>query len=960
MAYSGEETMNWLTKTSLGFKNFALIISVLGLSILAGCGGSSDPFNSPTNNTGTGTGTNTGVTAISMTISSTDVAALTPADVFATVTTDGQAVAGIVVNFSTTLGVLSPASGTALTDASGIATIQIHPGETAGAGDITASITSGESERIGFTSAGDGQPVAGKVVALQSSTSTVNAATPATLTATITNNGVAVVNDVVTFTSTLGILDPASGTALTNASGIATITLGAGIEEGAGLVTATTSTGESNVLGFETAGDGSVAGGLAVAITISNSSLTSASSGVITVTVTDNSVVVSNALVSFTSTIGVLDPISGTALTNNSGVATMVIAAGTVEGAGVVTATLSTGEVGTVNFQTLGDGTVLGGNQLIIGLDDINVTAANPALASATFTEADGTPIVGQVISFTATLGVLDPISGTSLTNNSGIATIDLAAGIVKGAGVITAAAITGESANVGFNTEGDGTVTGGRALTIFSFTNQTLISESPNLPATITVHFEETDGTNIVNEVITFTSTLGVLNPTNGTALTNATGDASVVLSAGSIQGAGILIATSSTGEAVSSGFFTEGDGATQGGRTLSMALTTPDSSTTIQQTNLGTFSVTFMEADGVTPVAGQVISFVTTIGNFTPASGTALTNASGVASVVLNPGDVVGAGVVTASASGGETVAVGFSTLGDGAGSGVAISLALTDTNGVVLSPAQISSTSSGRIEATVTGISQPVIVTFTTDLGNIPIATAITDGGNVATVDIFAANSLGAGTITASLTTGETNTLVFSIGASSLGIGTDVLDGGIPDGDIDIPDVDAATSPPTMISAGGTTALIVTIWDTSTNPATVFSDAVDVTFSSSCSNLANPTAIIDSPVTTINGVANSTYLAQGCVGNDIVTATANAGGVVLSATGTVIVDSADAGSIEFVSATPENITLKGVGGTESSTVVFRVLDTNGIAVPNQKVDFSLNTSVGGIVISPRYRNN
>lgn len=56
----------------------------------------------------------------------------------------------------------------------------------------------------------------------------------------------------------------------------------------------------------------------------------------------------------------------------------------------------------------------------------------------------------------------------------------------------------------------------------------------------------------------------------------------------------------------------------------------------------------------------------------------------------------------------------------------------------------------------------------------------------------------------------------------------------------------------------------------------------------------------------------------------------------------------------SISFVVATPANIGLKGMGGAgiqETSVVKFRVLDTNKIGIANVTVDFTLNTTVGGL---------
>ncbi len=60
----------------------------------------------------------------------------------------------------------------------------------------------------------------------------------------------------------------------------------------------------------------------------------------------------------------------------------------------------------------------------------------------------------------------------------------------------------------------------------------------------------------------------------------------------------------------------------------------------------------------------------------------------------------------------------------------------------------------------------------------------------------------------------------------------------------------------------------------------------------------------------------------------------------------------------AISFISATPTTISLKGTGGasrSETSVVTFEVRDTTGQALSNQTVDFSLNTSVGGITMLP-----
>ncbi|MGS0724199.1 Ig-like domain-containing protein, partial [Shewanella sp. 30m-9] len=153
-------------------------------------------------------------------------------------------------------------------------------------------------------------------------------------------------------------------------------------------------------------------------------------------------------------------------------------------------------------------------------------------------------------------------------------------------------------------------------------------------------------------------------------------------------------------------------------------------------------------------------------------------------------------------------------------------------------------------------------------------------------------------------------------------------------------------------TDLSAGGTATVTVSIQDDLGN---AFTQPVDVNFSSTCATKIPAQAVISSPVSSSNGVATSTYRAEGCVGEDQINVTANAGGISLSAVGTINILQADVGSIVFVSAVPENISILGTGGTESSVVKFKVLDKNGNVVANQNVKFALNTTVGGVKIDP-----
>ena len=326
---------------------------------------------------------------------------------------------------------------------------------------------------------------------------------------------------------------------------------------------------------------------------------------------------------------------------------------------------------------------------------------------------------------------------------------------------------------------------------------------------------------------------------------------------------------------------------------------------------------------------------------GTFAPGTGEVATNADGIATVQLNSAAINTGATVTATTSSGETSSLNVTMAGDGgvAGGGAQVSLVLTDAAGNAIE--SINTLSPGKLTATVSGLSKSVIVTFDSPIGDLPVKTAVTNAQGKATVDIYAGSSLGAGEATASLSTNETGSTIVVVGATNvvMGSGTPFVQG-------------VASVSTADLSAGGTATVSVLIQDDQGNP---FTQPVDVNFSSTCATKSPAQAVISSPVSSSNGVATSTYRAQGCVGEDQINVTANAGGISLSAVGTINVLQADVGSIVFVSASPENVSILGTGGDESSVVQFKVLDKNNNVVTNQNVLFELNTEIGGVKIDP-----
>lgn len=156
------------------------------------------------------------------------------------------------------------------------------------------------------------------------------------------------------------------------------------------------------------------------------------------------------------------------------------------------------------------------------------------------------------------------------------------------------------------------------------------------------------------------------------------------------------------------------------------------------------------------------------------------------------------------------------------------------------------------------------------------------------------------------------------------------------------------------PSPLSAGGTASVSVTVM----NGSTPYTTPLTVTFTSTCT--AATKASLGLPVLTVNGVATTAYVDKGCGAADPITATATLGGAVFSQVGTVTTLGTTAGQITFVSASPLNIALRGTGGAgrqESSVVTFKVLDRNGLPVPNAPVSFALSgaTGTGTVTIAP-----
>lgn len=149
----------------------------------------------------------------------------------------------------------------------------------------------------------------------------------------------------------------------------------------------------------------------------------------------------------------------------------------------------------------------------------------------------------------------------------------------------------------------------------------------------------------------------------------------------------------------------------------------------------------------------------------------------------------------------------------------------------------------------------------------------------------------------------------------------------------------------TPSSGLSALGTATVSATVRDAA---GAVVADGTAVTFAVSNSSLGaiTPTA------TTVSGVASATFQAGNTAGTVGVTVTSGA----VSASGSIAILGANVGSIQFTSASPTVVGVKGSGQQENSLIIFSVKDVNGQAVADgTTVTFSLTGPNGGETISP-----
>ncbi len=623
--------------------------------------------------------------------------------------------------------------------------------------------------------------------------------------------------------------------------------------------------------------------------------------------------------------------------TDENGIVTAAIGVGSDSSNRTITVTAKTGAITRsasleVRDPTGGGGT---GPTLEAAISSPLITAAAPATGSFTVRAANGSPVVGVVVSVSTGRGNLAQLSASSvLTNGAGVATVGLQAnsdGLTGADELIAALTLSGVqvSGRVGF------TVTGATPTLSLAASASTLRASAG--PVTVNATVRDSKGAALGNQVVNFGAVNETVKFSATTALTNAGGVATVQVEPlnPSVSSAEILqAATSVAGKALQSQLSVQIVGEAP-------AITLTLSSSNVTQAQPATARAAVKDLTGA-PAKNAIVSFASQFGLVAFDATTAVTDTNGVASVVVSP--------KTAATAGGDVILASVTLGGVAAASQGAVQVRSTTSSGTPvlqlgLSSSSISAASPATVTATLKdarGAAAPgQVITFAVPRGlaktNVATALTNTEGRAVVVLSPTSSSAAGADEVQATATYAGASlqaTQGFQVQATN----------------VTITDFDAPPEHVPPLSAYAQTPLTVTLTGASvTSP-------VKMSVTSSCVAQGKATLSPSSFSTTANTFTIQ-YRDEGCGAIQ----KADQLQVVVDGTATSRALSLDiaapaAASLAFVQASPEAIYLKGSGFTESSIVTFEVRDAAGNALPGRVVELRLQTGAGGVTMEGR----
>lgn len=364
--------------------------------------------------------------------------------------------------------------------------------------------------------------------------------------------------------------------------------------------------------------------------------------------------------------------------------------------------------------------------------------------------------------------------------------------------------------------------------------------------------------------------------------------------------------------------------------------------------------------------PVTGEIVTFSGVLGSLS--ASTKLTDSQGIAQIELtSDSSIVGASTLSASVDD-ASVSSNYEFLASGTNLTPQANMTLNMfINGQATNRFQTDK--QVQIQALVIDANAApvagVIVSFTAQRGVLSTDSALTDNEGVAQVTLTATDSdNGAGIASAQASidslalSGALNYEIQSVDAINQ---QNIRVGHFDDDNVFVPNLIGVSlrdaNGDVTISAGATLGLSVAIVDDKDQRILT---QTPISFSSNC--VAGGLAIIDTQVNTINGVANATYEDQSCAGgagnNDVIVASLLLNNATVSLSQDIVIQPESIGSLQFISAEPSQIVLRGTGGQGNqsvATIVFQINGALGNPVAQQLVTFALNTTTGDLSLTP-----
>ena len=636
---------------------------------------------------------------------------------------------------------------------------------------------------------------------------------------------------------------------------------------------------------------------------------------------------------------GIVTP--GGSVTDTAGRLTATVGIGANTSLRTITVTATSGGLTRTAALQVQAGTGAAGQaSLAVGVSSSTVTATTPATVTATLRNAQNAPLVGQVVLLSSVRGLSTLSASTALTDANGTATVTVrpAAGGLSGADEILATtsvpassgANTALSASVGFN------VTGATATLSVVLSPVSTTLRASTSPVDFVATVRDQAGNPVANQVVAFSAAGSLASVTPPSALTDTSGRASTrvaPLSAATNAAETLRASTTVAGRDL------------LGTLNVQLVAEVPSIALTLSSSNISTTApatarATVLSAAGA-PVSGTVVTFASAsnLAAFNPASAT--TDATGVATTAVSPrlATSAGADLLRASATVTgitRTAETAAQFTGTASGGTPVLDLALSNTSISAASPATVTATLRDAGGIGVAG--QVVSYTVVRGLARTNIATALTDSNGRAVVVLspVSTSSAGADEITASAS--------FSGSALSATRGFQVQATAVT-----LENLTAATNP---LPAYAQTTLTLSVTGASVGAP------VSITLISGCVSQGKATL---SPANLSVTAASTTvqYRDNGCgavLGGQpdqiqaVVTATGASRSLALN------VRAPTESSIAFVTASPEQIFLRGSGFTESSIVTFEVRDAAGNPLPGRTVELRLQTGAGGVTMEGR----